>query len=196
MQVTTAPTEIFVHVRVIMAIVLGLSITRLLTGVARFVQHPGKYRLYAVHLGWVVWMLLMLIHFWWWEFWLTALPVWTFGTYVFLISYAILLFLLCALLFPDDIAEYSGYKDFFLSRRRWFFGILAVVFVFDLVDTLLKGREHFATFGPEYLIRVPLYVVLCVIAMITTNGRYHAAFVIGSLIYEVSWIMRLFNTLN
>jgi hypothetical protein len=189
-------TDIFLHVRVIIGIVLGLSMTRLLTGTARFVQHPGKYKLYFVHLGWVAWMLLMLMHFWWWELWLQIITTWTFATYFLLILYAILLFALCTLLFPDDISEYSGYEAFFISRRRWFFGILALVFVFDLIDTLLKGREHFDAFGNEYLIRVPVYIVLCVIAMVTANRRYHAALVIGSLLYEVSWILRQFNTLN
>jgi len=87
MQSTASATEIFLHIRVVMAIVLGMGITRLLTGVARFVAHPGKYRLYAVHLGWVGWMLLMLIHFWWWEFWLQIIESWTFETYLFLIVY-------------------------------------------------------------------------------------------------------------
>jgi hypothetical protein len=196
MHLASSPTEIFLHVRVVMAIVLGMGITRLLTGVARFVQHPGKYKLYAVHLGWVAWMLLMLIHFWWWQFWLQIIETWTFETYLFLISYTILLFLLCALLFPDDISEYSGYEEFFISRRRWFFGLLACVFVFDMIDTVLKGREHLESFGVEYLIRVPAFVVLCIIAIVTSNRRYHAAFVIAGLIYEVSWILRLFRTLD
>ena len=189
-------TDIFLHVRVIMGMVLGLGIAKLLTGIANFVQHPGRYKVYAVHMGWVAWMLLLLIHFWWWEFWLHQMGTWTFEIYVFLIVYTILLYLLCALLFPDNIAEYSGYEEFFISRRRWFFGLLAAVFVFDLVDTLLKGEEHFASFGREYLFRVPIYLVLCIVAMITPNRRFHVAFVIGSLIYEISWIARLFETLD
>ncbi len=39
-----ASVEIFQHVRVVMGIVLGLAITRLLTGLARFVQHPVTAR--------------------------------------------------------------------------------------------------------------------------------------------------------
>ncbi len=46
------------------------------------------------------------------------------------------------------------------------------------------------------MIRTPIYVVLCFVAMATTDRRYHAALVIGSLLYEVSWILRQFNTLN
>lgn len=196
MPTPNPPNDIFLHIRVIMGIVLGMGITRLLAGIAHFVQHPGKYKLYPVHLAWVASMLLALVHFWWWEFWLQTISSWNFGIYIFLITYAVLLYLLCALLFPDNIAEYSGYEEFFISRRKWFFGILACTAVFDMVDTLLKGREHFAAFGSEYLIRVPVYVALCIIAMITPNRRFHMAFVVAGLIYQVSWILRLFNTLD
>jgi hypothetical protein len=58
------PAEIFQHVRMIMGMVLGLSITRLLTGLVRIIQHPGQNRIYPVHIGWVITMLITLIHFW------------------------------------------------------------------------------------------------------------------------------------
>jgi hypothetical protein len=192
-----APTvEIFPHIRIIMGMVVSLGIARLLTGLARFVQHPGRVGLYPVHLGWVASTLLLLVHFWWWEYRLYLIPQWTVVTYLFIISYAILLFALCALLFPDDIADYTGYEDYFISRRRWFFGILALAFLFDYLDTLIKGREHAELFGIEYEIRLPAYIVLCAIAMATSNRRFHAAFIVGSLIYQVSWILRLFGTLD
>ena len=38
----TDPAQLFVHVRIAMGIVLGLSITRLLAGLARTMQHPGR----------------------------------------------------------------------------------------------------------------------------------------------------------
>ncbi len=191
---TTA--EIFLHIRVVMGIVLGFGITRLLAGAAKFVQHPHRQRPDLVHLGWAFSLLLMLVHFWWWEFWLSAIPMWTFGIYLFLIVYTIVLFLLCALLFPDDIAEYSGYRDYFMSRRQWFFGLLAVSYLLDLIDTLIKGRVHFEQFGPEYMIRIAAYVLLCLVAMQVSDRRFHVAFVVASLVYQVSFIFRLFDTLN
>lgn len=194
MQPEPAAVEVFVHIRIVMGMVIGLGITRLLTGAARFVQHPGKDSIYPVHLGWVLSLLLMLVHFWWWQFGLSHLPGWTFQVYLFLIGYAVVLFLMCTLLFPDNIAEYSGYEEFFLSRRRWFFGLLAVAYLFDLIDTLIKGRTHFDQFGPELVIRVAAYVLLCLIAMHTANRRFHAGFVAASLIYQISWIFRLFDT--
>ena len=187
--------EIFPHVRIVMGMVIGLGVTRLLSGLARIVQHPAQYRLYPVHLAWVGSMLLMLVHFWWWEFGLYGIETWTFGIYLFIVAYAVLLFLLSALLFPDSMADYVGYEDFFISRRRWFFGLLAVSYLFDIIDTLIKGEAHFARFGSEYLIRTPLFVGLCVVAAITLNRTFQAVFVVFTLVYQVSWILRLFDTI-
>jgi hypothetical protein len=196
MQPDPTTAAIFPHIRIVMGIVLGLGITRLLTGTAGFVQHPQRRQVYWVHLGWVLFMLVSLTHFWWWEFWLYAITAWTYEFYLFLVAYAVLLYFLCALLFPDDIEEYGGYEEYFVSRRKWFFGLLALTFVFDLVDTLLKGTAHFERYGVEYLVRTPIQIALCAAAMIIANRRFHVAFVAASLLYEGSWILRLFRTLD
>ncbi|RUV68440.1 MAG: hypothetical protein EOR30_12050 [Mesorhizobium sp.] len=187
--------DIFPHIRIVMGMVIGLGLTRLLSGLARIVQHPGQYRLYPVHLAWVVSVLLMLVHFWWWEFGLFQIETWTFGKYLFIIFYAVTLFLLCALLFPDSMLDYTSYEDFFYLRRAWFFGLLAATYLLDVVDTLLKGPEHFARFGVEYLFRTPVFVALCVIAMLVRDRRFHIAFVAAALIYQISFILRLFDTI-
>ena len=179
-----------------MGMVIGLGLTRLLSGVARIVQHPGQHRLHGVHLAWVGSVLLALVHFWWWEFGLYQVEAWTFGTYVFIVSYSVVLFLLCAFLFPESMHGYASYKEYFLARRRWFFGLLCATYLLDVFDTLIKGEAHFARFAHEYLIRTPLLVALCIVAAKTANARFHALFVGAMLAYQVSWILRLFNTLH
>lgn len=188
--------ELFGHVRVLISLVAGLGLTRLLTGVARIIQHPDGKKIYWVHLGWVLWMFLGLINFWWWEFRLSQLHDWKFVYYVFLIVYATTYFLLCVLFFPDDMGEYAGYRDYFLSRRAWIFGVMAALFVLDIGDTLLKGAGYFATLGIEYPLRAAIHIALCVVAMRSTNGRFQALFVIGALAYQVSWILRQYETFS
>ncbi len=100
------------------------------------------------------------------------------------------------MLFPDQIADYSGYEEFFISRRMWFFGIFAATILFDVADTLIKGPARYAPFATEYLFRVPVYLVLCAIAIWTPNRRFHQLFVAGSIIYQITWITRLFNSLS
>lgn len=187
--------DVFPHLRIVMGMVIGLGVTRLLSGVARIIQHPKAYKLYPVHLAWVASLLLMLVHFWWWEFGLYQIVDWTFGKYLFIIGYAVTLYLMCAFLFPDSMQDYQSYEDYFFARRNWFFGLLAATYLLDVVDTLLKGEAHFARFGHEYLIRTPLFVVLCGIAVFTTNRRFHLAFIVFALIYQAWWILRLFDTI-
>ena len=186
----------FVHIRILLGIVLGLAITTLLKGMARFVQHPGRERIYWVHLGWALSMFVLLTHFWWWEFRLIHVHPWSFTAYAFLIVYVVVLFLLCTLLFPDDIGDYSGWQDYFQSRRGWFFGIMALSYAIDLIDTAIKGRAYFASMGPEYPLRNLAYIVLCLIAMRTRAEWFHRAFVIAGIVYELSWIYRLYDFLD
>lgn len=187
--------DVYPHIRTVMGMVIGLGVTRLLSGVARIVQHPGQQVLYPVHLAWVASVLLSLVHFWWWEFALFRIEIWTFGTYLFVISYAILLFMQCALLFPDSLGEYADYKEFFLARRAWFFGLLATTSLFDVVDTLIKGKAHFARFAGEYMLRTPIMLLLCLAAARTSSQAFHVAFVAMALAYQLFWIFRLTDTL-
>lgn len=184
--------QLFVHLRILMGTILGLGVARLLLGLAGLMQHPGQAKLSATHLIWIVAIFLTLIHFWWWEFELFNLTAWTFGAFFFLIAYCTVLFLLCVLLFPDNIKDYAGYEDFFLTRRTWFFALFAITVVFDIVDTAIK--DHTATADLEYLIQVPLSLALCAIAVATRNRRFHLGLAIVQLLYELSWIVRLFYT--
>jgi hypothetical protein len=186
----------YFHIRILLGMVLGLSITTLLKGLAQFVQHPGRQPVYWVHIGWAVAMFQLLTHFWWWEYRLVHVVDWTYLTYAFLIGYIVLFYLLCTLLFPDDIRDYGGYRDYFLSRRKWFFGLMALSYVVDFGDTLVKGRDYFVSLGAEYPFRNLGYIMLCLIAMRTRSERFHRAFVIVALLYEMSWIYRLYDRLD
>lgn len=186
-------SELFPHVRIVMGMVVGLGITRLLGGYAGLIQHPTRARLSLIHLLWGFSILVELVLFWWWEFELYGVQTWNFGLFAFLIGYAVTLFLLAALIFPDKIDDYDGYEDFFLKRRHWFFGILGATFVLDIVDSLVKGQPFFDTLGIGYLIQVPIGLVLVGIAIWTADRRYHLALVLIHLAYQVWWIGQLFH---
>src|SRR5262249_31662269 len=140
MQQSAAIVEqLHLHVRVVLSIILGLSITTLLAGVARIIENPKRYRWSWIHMSWVTWALLSVVTLWWWEFRLNLIAVWTFGVYLFVIAYCSLYFLLSTLLFPTDLAAHDSFESFWLRRRRWFFGLIALLTLMDLADTSLKG---------------------------------------------------------
>jgi hypothetical protein len=49
--------------------------------------------------------------------------------------------------------------------------------------------------GPEYFIATLAQILLSVVAMLTSNQRFHAVFAVSMLTYQVSWAVRLFGTL-
>jgi hypothetical protein len=149
-----------------------------------------------IHLLWAGSILVELILFWWWEFALYRVTDWTFGIFFFLIFYAVVLFLLGALLFPDKIDDYDGYEDFFLKRRHWFFTLLGATFLLDIVDTLIKGEPYFDDMGIQYLIQVPVGLVLAACAIRFDNRKFHLALVSLHICYQAWWIYLLFNTHN
>jgi hypothetical protein len=188
--------DLYLHVRVLVSIILGLSVTRLVSGLASLIQHPGRYPIWSVHLGWVAWALLNVVTFWWWEFRLSFIHHWTFGLYSFVCVYASMYYFLSVLLFPQDLEGYTGYQDYFLSRRRWFFGFVALTEALDVIDTLIKGEQYLRSLGPEYLLRIGAFMLMCAAAATTRNPRFHMLFAFGGIAYEISYFGRYYGTLD
>jgi hypothetical protein len=119
------------------------------------------------------------------------MPGWSFGIYLFLIGYAVVLYLLSALLFPESISEYAGYEDFFIRRRRWFFSLMAATFVLDVVDTLIKGLAHWNQLSADYLVQVPIGLALCLTASIFAGRGVQIAVAAMHLAYQFYWVGRV-----
>ena len=187
--------EVFTHVRVIIGIILGLSVSRLLTGIARIIQHPQRKNIYAVHLGWVLFTFLTVVHFWWFEFYLHELVLWKFEVYLFVIFFASLHFLACGMLFPDSMEGYSGYEDYFMSRRAWFFGILISIFLCDFLDTAMKGVAHFRTLGAEYPFRNLFLIALSGLGIYVRRQKIQLVVLALALATQVAFILVQFDTI-
>ncbi|MCC2595223.1 hypothetical protein LKR43_02610 [Pusillimonas sp. MFBS29] len=184
-----------VHIRIILGVIMGLSLTRLLAGLAMFVQHAGRERVYPVHMGWVLFLFFAVIHFWWFQFSLHGVVRWSFKLYLFLIFYAALFFLICTILFPDRKEEHLSFADYFHSRQKWFYGLLAALFTVDVFDTLWKGIDHFHALGTVYLARQSIMILLCLTAIFVRNRYFHYFFVVCALTAQILWIVRYYQFL-
>lgn len=188
--------EMFNYVMVLASVIIGLGIAHLLQGVGAIVQHPHREKTYWVHLLWVAVIFLRAIFWWWFEFRLSQVRVWTFPLYLFVLLYAVLIYLWCALLFPRDLTGYEGFKDYYYSRRGWFFGLVLAGQAVDVADTLLKGVAHFRSLGPSYVVAVVTLSVLLLIATRTRSERYHEAFAVLAVIDLIAYPMWAFNTVG
>lgn len=188
-----ANLDFFVHIRIIVGMVLGLSLARVINGIAGFIQHPNENKIYPIHFGWAIFMLLAIIHFWWYEFSLVATVHWRFDLYVFVIFYAFVFAMICAVLFPDHLRDYTGYEHYFRSRRKWFYGLMVLMFVVDTIDSWIKGPQYLAWLGDVYVFRQVAFLSCSIIAMFWSNKIYHLVFVVVALVCETLWIFHYFD---
>jgi hypothetical protein len=185
--------DVFFHVRMLVGIITGLSMYRVLSGLARPVQHGDWKTVGYVHTAWAIYLLLTIVHFWWFEFGLSRVDKWTFGLYLFVIGYGILLFFTCTILFPDHMDRYTDQEEYFFSRKAWFYGLLAAIFLVDVGDSAIKGQAHLQALGLEYLLRQIAMITLSLIAIFVRWRPYHAAFASAGILHQVWWALRQFD---
>ena len=149
------------------------------------VQHPKEYKVYWVHLLWSLFVFLYLIHFWWWEYRLQVIPQWTVPLYFFISMYAVIQYLLCVLLFPEEMADYKG-------CRQWIFSLMTILFVADLADTFIKGAAYVHSLGSFYYVRTILYILLSVAAIKIKDEWFHAGFAIIATAGEIALILKYY----
>jgi len=178
----------YFHIRVLIGMVVGLAIGNLLRGVARVIADEEHRPVYVVQLVWATFLLAAILHFWWWEIRFDLLPQFTFPIFAFWILYVLQLFFLTALLMPEKLGRHENNQQHFLASRRWFFGFLALFFVLDFAESLLKGVGYVQSLGGFYPVRNSLYVVGCLVAMWTTNPAFHRVFAFAALAFQVAWL--------
>lgn len=187
MQQTVTVQQILPYIRVVLGIILGLSITTLLKGIATIIEHPRRFGWSWIHMSWVIWALVSIVTLWWWEFSLSEVQTWTFGAYLFEIAYCSAYFLLASLLFPTDMRDFAGYEDYLLQRRRWFFGVVAVIFLLDIADTGLKGIDHWRRLGAAYPVRTAGMLALAALGALGPGRRLQFALAVIALVSSVAY---------
>lgn len=187
---------VFLHIRVVMGIILGLSITTLLKGLAQIIEHPQRRGCSALHLCWVAWTLVSLVTFWWWEFRLIEVHRWTFETYLFVITYCATWFLLCALLFPDDLRDYGSYRNYLMQRRRWIFGVIAILTLLDLVDTAIKGGSRWLLLGDAYPLHTALMLIVAALGWLLRSARTQLVLAAATLAYQLAYFAAEYFTIG
>jgi hypothetical protein len=186
----------FEYVVVLTGVVIGLALTHLMQGVARIIEHPERVQVWWVHLAWIAYMFVNAVFWWWWEFRLRLIASWTFPLYAFVLGYAFFIYLICAILVPSDVAPHQGYKEYFLSHRKWFFGMLIAWLAVDVLDTWIKGAAYFASLGIEYPVAQAGLALLCAVGILIPRERVQVAVLLLVMGYQASRILRFFDVVG
>jgi hypothetical protein len=133
----------FEYVTVLISIVLGLGITQILTGIADLVHQSKRVKVYWPHLLWVIVILVLHVQDWWVTFDLRNFSPWRLPTFLFVMIYPVVLFILARLLFPFGLQEgMVDLKEFYLENYRKIFVFGAALPILAILDSvLIRGMD-------------------------------------------------------
>lgn len=194
--------EQFEHVMVLLSIVVGLGIAHILLGIGgifdRRSGHGAPLKLSIAHAAWLAFLLTWMSLFWWWEYQLyTLVAEWTFGLYVFLLLYSIILFLLAVTLVPRSWHGVDDLDAYLLSKRRWFFPLLLLATFVDIVDSYLKGGWDYVLGSGFWGLGFALLTIpVAVVGMRSESKTVHAALAVVFLILQVAVGFEMFPALG
>lgn len=193
---TTQDPQLYFHIRVVMGMVLGLSMTRLLSGVAKCFQNPQRYGLSVLHMGWVLALFLNVIQFWWWEFRLINIHRWTFELYLFIVIYTSLLYFMCVFIFPDELPADTTLEKYFFSQRKPFFILMALSSALSLIDIIIK-RTEYSTIN-LYFVAISCLGMFALFLLAAHNANiwYHKTVMAMFFMVQVTGIAWLLHTLT
>jgi hypothetical protein len=131
---TANPADSFRYISSILAMVLGLGLTRMLVGLVSMFRSRDRARLDWVPVAWAFCIFVTDLQYWWA---VNNLPPgvisWTFELFVALVVFTMLLFVSAALLLPPAEMEEGGDLRVFFDREgRWSLLFLSAYFLLTI----------------------------------------------------------------
>ena len=165
--------NLFEFLMILLSLIVGLGITEILSGIARFLKQNGGREYPWTHgLATTAVFIALLQNFW--ESWgLRTLEVWSFPAMLLMLGSPICLYLMAYILFPEP-NEQSGLDDYYFERARilWPLGALTVI-LGTLFRPVAFGMPLWVT---DNLSGIPILVV-CAVLTLTRNRIIHRVLV-------------------
>lgn len=179
---------VFEYIGVLISVIMGLAITHLAVGASKLIQNRDTARLCLPHALWTLNVLLYILMIWWSMFWWSGLEDWSAFYYLGITLYAIVLFLMSAMLYPYDMEKDIDIEAYFFKNRGWFFALMVVAWLLDIPETLAKDITDLRAVPPRYLVFALSMIGLAIIGIATPNRQVHTALPIAWLLLFVSFV--------
>jgi hypothetical protein len=115
--------------------------------------------------------------------------------FLFVLIHAVASYLLCAILYPSA-EKNEHFKDIYFARRKWFFGLLALMMILDIIDTNWKASFGLEGFGAFHVFVWGAIIIGSLVAARTSNQRFHEVWAIVFLVLMSTFEYMNFGTLR
>jgi len=130
--------DAFSYLSVLLSIIIGLGITQLLMAVGRLIRHRDRVRVDWLPLLWAAVLLIVFVQVWWSMFGLRTYNEWNFFRFLLVLSQTCALYMMAALVLPEQIEDTSvDLAAHYDRQHRWFFGFFLVTVVVSVVKDLV-----------------------------------------------------------
>ena len=165
--------SLFEFLMIMISIIIGLGISEILTGIARFVRCRASARGYWVH-----WLLVALVFVallqQWWESWdLVDVGSISFGLVLALLFPSVMLFLIAHLLYPRPATD-ANLEDYYYRQAPILWGLVILGTVVGTFSGPLLEQEP--VFHPNNLSGFPV-MAICIALIVSKSRRVHSALV-------------------
>lgn len=173
------PLSLFEFIVGMISVILALSVAQLFSGMADLLQQRVRVRCFLPHSIWVV-NLFLLTFLHWWSLWTFRDLSWNFGMFFYSLIGPSLMFFACTMISPRKTTSTDvDLSDYFLSTRKWFLTVIAVIMVFFSFDGPLFGTEPLLN---ELRAAQWLIVAIAIGGVISASRRFHTAASTGVLL--------------
>jgi hypothetical protein len=180
----------FEFVSVLLAIVVGLGITRILSDLASLLEHRAQVNLDGITLVWCGNVLAFHLIYWWvvlnnWR----GQTTWSFSRFSALFLYGVALYFCAALILPREAGEGADLRARFDDVRAPFFLAWLAMLLLELLDSFLKGAAYvLSQLGIPYLLLMGSSLAFTLIALRTSDRRFHWFFALQTTVAFGTWV--------
>jgi hypothetical protein len=126
----------FEYVTVLVAIILGMGLTKVVSGLASLVQHSEKVKVYWPHLVLVILIFILHIQEWWNTYSLLNYK-WRLPIFLFIILYPVNLYVLARILFPASFrSNVIDLKAFYFDNFRRIYLFITLAAILSILNNL------------------------------------------------------------
>ncbi len=159
----------FEYVTVLISIILGMGITKLVSGLATIVQQWNNVKLYWPHLVIIAIVFVIHIQDWWVTYEMATKTYWKLTTFLFVIQYPVILYVLARILFPF---RWEGtlidLKAFYYSNFRKIYFLMMFLPVHSFIENYYIDGYSIG----DQLLQIALFPILLFIVLLNKKDEW------------------------